>query len=46
MKIIAYVNKSLEQNVEHIESVDWINEVKESASDRRKWEDVMTVQLN
>ena len=33
---MTHLNKSLEQNVEHIESAVWINEVKESASDRRK----------
>lgn len=42
VKIMKHLNTNLEQNVEHIESAAWINEVKESASDRRKQEDTIT----
>ena len=42
VKIMTHLNKSLEQNVEHIESAAWTNEVKESASDKRKQKDTIT----
>ena len=46
MKEFANIYVKIITHVEHIESAHWISEVKESASDRRKREDIMTVKLN